>query len=440
MRSALLLLVLVSAPVAQDQLPLRSQLPPNIVVILSDDAGYADFSVHGNERFPTPRIDSLATRGVRCSQGYVSAAVCSPSRAGLLTGRYQQRFGHEFNVPPRYSETNGMALEERTLADLLNPRGYRSVALGKWHLGYAPHFHPLERGFDDYYGFLQGSRSYRAIEGNRLNRLLRDREPVLEEFDYMTDELGRGAAAYIAEHAQQPFFLYLAFNAVHGPMHATEADLAQVGEHESQRRSKLAAMTVALDRAVGAVLDALTEHELDQHTLVVFLNDNGGATNNASSNAPLRAHKGTPFEGGLRVPFLLRWDGILPAGSVYDEPVSSLDLVASALAAAGVEAPAERPLDGVDLLPFLTGQREGPPHELLYWRRGDSWAVRQGPWKLLHYSGKHEQFAAPGPQLYHLEQDPGELLDRAAAEPERVAELQALWASWSAELDEPRWR
>ncbi|MCK5943097.1 MAG: sulfatase-like hydrolase/transferase [Planctomycetes bacterium] len=289
--------------------------PPHIVVIVSDDAGYQDFSVQGATDIATPRIDSIASGGVRFANGYVSGAVCSPSRAGLMTGRYQQRFGHENNIPPRFSEQNGLPLAERTIADELAAAGYRTIALGKWHLGYADRFHPLSRGFDHYWGFLQGARSYFPLERpTRLNRLLRDREVQAEKFDYMTDELGRQAANYIAQRGDEPLFVYLAYNAVHTPMHALERDLE--GLDGKQRRRKLVAMTHALDRSVGYVLDALDAAGIADDTMVVFVNDNGGATNNASSNGALRGRKGSVWEGGIRVPFLVRWPNGLPRGVV----------------------------------------------------------------------------------------------------------------------------
>jgi len=412
--------------------PTPASRRPNVVVIVSDDAGFADFSFQGSEQVPTPHLDALAARGVRFTSGYVTAAVCSPSRAGLLTGRYQQRFGHETNIPPRYSESNGLPVEELLLSDLLREQGYRTIALGKWHLGYAPQFHPLSRGFDDYWGFLQGARSYWSIEGTRLNRLLRDREPVPESFEYMTDALGQEAAAYIEAHRERPFFLYLAFNAVHTPMHADPGVLEELAGIEPPRRQKLVAMTISLDRAVGRVLDTLREHDLERDTLVVFVNDNGGATNNASINAPLRGTKGTPYEGGLRVPFLMSWPGRLPEGVDYDLPVSTLDVLPTALAAAGRSTPAPRPLDGVDLLPFLTGSVEGRPHDLLLWRLKGDRAVRDGDWKLV-LRGDGD------PMLFDLAADPAESRDLADEQPQRVAELLAELTAWEAELAEPRW-
>ncbi len=404
---------------------------PHVVLIVAADAGYADFSIHGATDVATSRIDSIAANGVRCTNGYVSGCVCSPSRAGLMTGRYQQRFGHETNIPPRPSEENGLPIGERTVADELRGVGYRTIALGKWHLGYAPHFHPTARGFDAFYGFLQGARPYWPLEQpTQLNRMLRDREPVEEAFDYLTDELAREAVRRIEARGEQPLFVYLAFNAVHTPMHATPADLE--GASGPPRRRRLVAMTRALDRAVGAVLDALEREGLRDDTLLVFVNDNGGATNNAAQNGPLRGHKGQMFEGGIRVPFLMQWPRRLPKGRVYDEPVIALDLLPTFLAAAGAAPDGERRLDGVDLLPYLAGEREAAPHDALFWRHGEHWAVREGAWKLVR-QGDGE------PMLFDLGRDVGERQDRAAAEPERAAALERRWRAWAAELATPRW-
>jgi arylsulfatase A-like enzyme len=407
---------------------------PNIIVIISDDAGYADFSVHGSKQFLTPRIDSIARNGVRFTDGYVSAPVCSPTRAGLLTGRYQQRFGHELNIPPVYSEENGLPVGETTLAKALKRLGYRTIAVGKWHLGYAPKFHPCSRGFDDYFGFLQGSRPYwPKAKPTRLNRLLRDREPIAEAFEYLTDELGEQAAAYIDQYHDRPFFIYLAPNAVHAPMHAKPGVLAKIKGIEKKKRRKLAAMTVSLDEAVGRVLDCLKKHRIERDTLLFFINDNGGATNNASVNTPLRGHKGQTFEGGIRVPFLVQWPGVLPAGKVYGHPVSALDIFPTALHAADRKPSGEERLDGVDLLPYLRGAKTGRPHETLYWRFGEKWAIRVGDWKLLRQGDDL-------PMLFHLADDIGEKNDLAAEHPEHVAALEKKYKAWASELAKPRWR
>ncbi len=421
----------------QDTSPLHvaDKRLPNIVLIISDDAGYADFSSHGSDQISTPRIDSIGADGVHFAQGYVTASVCSPSRAGLMTGRYQQRFGHEMNIPPKMSEANGLPVDEMTMADALQKQGYRTIGLGKWHLGYADHFHPLSRGFHDYYGFLQGARPYWALsEPTQLNRLLHDRQPVDETFGYMTDHLGRRAAEYIDKHHQQPFFLYLSYNAVHTPMHATEDDLNAVSPELSAKRRKLVAMTHALDRSVGFVLDALKQNGLENNTMVVFINDNGGATNNASQNGTLRGKKGSPFEGGIRIPYMVRWPDGWPRGIRYPHPVSTLDLFPTLLAAAGGRpASLPKPLDGVDLTPFVTGENDVRPHPTLFWRRGNNWAIRDGDWKLVNAQGDN-------PLLFDLSSDEPEQVDVSSSHGEVVARLQREYDNWNAQLVPAKWR
>lgn len=393
---------------------------PNIIVLLSDDAGYNSFSCHGNEKFSTPHIDSIAKNGIRYTQGYVSGCVCSPTRAGFLAGRYQQKFGHEFNIPPAYSETNGLPLSETLLPQVLKDNGYRTIAIGKWHLGYAHKFHPMERGFTDYYGFLQGSRSYfPQASPNRLSRLLDDQQPVeKEDFTYMTDHLADKACEAITEHKNQPFFLYLAFNATHGPVHTTKEDLEKAGG------DKIYAMTIALDRAVGKVLSTLDTHELTKHTLIFFLNDNGGA--GGRDNTPLRGHKGSTWEGGIRVPFLIQWPGTIPAGSVNHTPVIALDIFPTALAAAAIKYSPEKALDGINLLPII---QTPATDRTLYWKNGSSWAIRHGDLKLVAGNKDHN---APAPELYNLSSDISEAKNLATAQPEDVQRLRKLYDQWQA--------
>ena len=433
-RACIRLLVTIGAWFAA-QVAVAGDTPPaNVILIVSDDAGHADFSMHGSPNFPTPNIDRIAAEGVRFSQGYVTASVCSPSRAGLITGRYQQRFGHHHNIPPRYSEDNGLPVEEVTFADLVRDRGYRTIALGKWHLGYAPKFHPLSRGFDDYYGFLQGARKYVPIKGNRLNRLLRDREPVKEDFEYMTEELAEEAGRYIDEHAARPFFMYLCFNAVHGPLQATDADLARVDPALAGNRRKLAAMTMSLDDAVGTVLDALERNGIVDNTLVVFVNDNGGASHGAN-NAPLRGRKGQPYEGGIRVPFVARWPAAWPKGLVYDKPVSTLDLLPTVLAFAGPGESIETPeLDGIDLTPMLSRSDGTGPNRTLFWSRKSTSAVRDGDLKLVVTTGDQ-----PGVELFDLRLDPNEQQNIAAAHPADVVRMRAMHVKWNGRNEAPRW-
>lgn len=414
------------------------QQKPNVIVIISDDAGYGDFSFQGGKEFPTPHIDSLARDGVRFSEGYVTASVCSPSRAGLITGRYQQRFGHEFNIPPVYSETNGLPLDEVMLPALLKKVGYQTIGLGKWHLGYADHFHPMSRGFTDWYGFLQGARKYFPMEGSRLNRLLDGRKPIKETFEYLTDELGRKAAEYV-RNAEGPFFMYLSFNAVHTPMHAKDSDLEKVTGIKGKRRKILSAMTRSMDDAVGVVLKSLKETEKEANTLVFFVNDNGGATSNSSRNGTLKGHKGTPFEGGIRVPFLARFPDRITKGSVFNHPVSTLDIFATALAVAGGKKP-EKALDGVDLLPYLKdGVQAKAPHEYLFWKKRPNWAVRSGDWKLVYYGGKKSALQMDAPALYNIAKDPSEKTDCSETEPKRKKELLAAYNEWSKQHTPSRW-
>ncbi len=420
---AALLLLLIALPA------IAGERPPNIVWIVSDDSGYHDFSMHGSDT-PTPRIDSIGRSGVRFTSGYVSGCVCSPTRAGLLTGRYQQRFGHEFNIPPVYSETNGLPLSQTVIAELLKAKGYRTIALGKWHLGYAPKFHPMERGFTDYYGFLQGARSYWPLDKpTRLNRLLRDRAVVSpERFDYMTDHLADETTKYIERYHEQSFFIYLAFNATHGPFHATEADL------ERANGDKVTAMTIALDRAVGKVLDALDKHGLADNTLVCFINDNGGTPRH--DNRPLRGNKGSCWEGGIRVPFVMQWPAVIKAGQVRDEPAIALDLFPTTMAAAGIDETTGEALDGIDLLPYLTGGTDTIPPRTLYWKNAEKWAVRDGGLKLVVGDGK------PGeqPGLYDVANDISEKHDLAAKRPDDVARLKALYDAWAATHQDTAWR
>ncbi len=425
------------------------QQKPNVLVILVDDLGYGDISLHGCKDIATPRIDALAHESVRCTNGYVSGPYCSPTRAGLLTGRYQQRFGHEFN--PQYlfqgGAGQGLSPREVTIADRLKGAGYATGLVGKWHLGEEDPFHPLNRGFQEFFGFLHGSHSYeKALDPSGYNPLYRGRDKV--ELDgYLTDVLAREAAAFIDRHQKEPFFLYLAFNAVHTPMHATDARLQRVASIQDKTRRIYAAMTLALDEAVGVVADKLRACGLEENTLVFFLSDNGGPIGkfaaNGSTNGPLRGSKGDTWEGGIRVPFFVRWKGRLPADKEYAHPVIQLDIHATALAAAGVAVKPDWKLDGVDLVPYLQGQDTAAPHPALYWRFGEQMALRQGDWKLVKPDlATDAGFGniAKQPMLYNLATDIGERTDLAAQQPERVKQMWETWQKWNAELAPATWR
>jgi arylsulfatase A-like enzyme len=436
----------MSGPIVEAGQPRK----PNIIVILADDMGYGDIGVHGCKDIPTPHIDSLARNGVFCRQGYVSAPQCSPTRAGLLTGRYQQRFGHESNAAQPGS---ALSLQETTMAQLLRAAGYFTGMVGKWHLGLGGKYHPLDRGFQEYFGFLGGAHSYVGNDKPGIlknNPILRGKDPFPEK-QYLTDAFGREAAAFIDRHRKDPFFLYLAFNAPHGPLQAPEQYLKRFEHIKDKTRRTYAAMVSALDDAIGTVLAKLRECSLEEDTLIFFLSDNGGPLGsawNGSSNGFLRGQKGDCLEGGVRTPFLIQWKGRLPAGKIYDFPVISLDILPTSLAAAGAEVKSEWKLDGVNLLPYLTGQNKAPPHDVLFWRfhfppRHEpvfKWAVRQGDWKLVKEAERHPERGFTGRtwvRLFNLANDPGEATDLRDKEPARAKQLEELWKRWNAEMAPP---
>jgi arylsulfatase A-like enzyme len=407
---------------------------PNIVVIVADDLGYADLGCQGCKDIPTPHIDSIAQHGIRFTNGYVSCPVCSPTRAGLMTGRYQQRFGHEFNLGSvqKAADNFGLPLTEKTLPQLLKAAGYATGMVGKWHLGYRPEYHPQKRGFDEFFGFLSGSHPYLDARKQSNNPIVRGTQPV-DEKEYLTDAFAREAVAFIGRHQKEPFFLYFAPNAVHAPLQAVAKYRDRFPNLKDEKRHTYAAMLSALDDAVGQVLGRLRAAGLEENTLVFFISDNGGPTPVTSSrNDPLRGTKGTVWEGGIRVPFLLQWKGKLPAGKVYDYPVIALDILPTSLAAAGVKPPPGTQLDGVDLLPYLSGRNSARPHETLYWRFGVQRAMRKGDLKLVWLDDRP-------PQLYDLATDIGEQKDLAASRPEVVKSLQDEYARWNAQLMKPLW-
>ncbi|MEQ1858492.1 MAG: sulfatase-like hydrolase/transferase [Chthoniobacteraceae bacterium] len=414
---------------------LHAASKPNILLIVGDDMGYADVGFHGCKDIPTPHLDALAAAGVRFTNGYVTGPYCSPTRAGLLTGRYQTRFGHEFNPS---GATQGMPVSETTIADRLKAAGYKTGLVGKWHLGNQPAMHPQKRGFDEFFGFLAGAHDYFRTAG-----IVRGTEPVQEKA-YLTDAFGREAVAFIDRHRGEPWFLYLAFNAVHTPMQADDARLAKFEGVADKTRRTYAAMMLAMDDAVGAVRKKIADAGLENDTLVAFISDNGGPTMkgvtvNASSNAPLRGSKRTTLEGGIRVPFIVAWPGRVKPG-VFIQPAIQLDLHATALAAAGAEAK----IEGVNLLPFLAGEKSGAPHDALYWRFGDQMAIRAGDFKLVRYdSNADTQTGARQPvtaaKLYNLTADIHEDKDLAAAMPDKVNELQAKWDEWNKANVAPLW-
>jgi arylsulfatase A-like enzyme len=413
--------------------------PPNLVVLLADDAGYADFgfqtSTAADVAGCTPNIDSIAERGVTFTQAYMSASVCSPSRAGLLTGRYQQRFGHECNIPPGYLD-GGLALQETTLPQALKERGYATGLIGKWHLGYPDEYHPNRRGFDYFFGCLQGSRSYFPNPKQNPHRILQENGTPLPEEGYLTDRLGQAAQRFIERNRDRPFFLFLSFTAPHGPLQAEENDLQALAAIPTERRRKYAGLVRSMDRNVGRVLNTLKGLGLERRTLVVFSNDNGGQTKTGAVNEPLRGRKGTLYEGGIRVPLCMQWADTIPAGLRLQEPVISLDLLPTFLHLAG-EVETRADLDGTDLSAMLRGETQQLPARNLYWRSlgpQGSLAIRKGSWKLVV-----QRSTDSTPQLFHLDNDLGEGSDCAAENPDRVADLQRELLDWEAELMDPLW-
>ncbi|WP_255416087.1 sulfatase [Reichenbachiella sp. MSK19-1] len=415
---------------------------PNILLIFIDDGGNADFGFQGSDLMPTPALDKLAKSGVMFTQGYVSASVCGPSRAGLITGRYQQRFGYEENNVPGYMSENskllgdemGLPVDEKTIGNYLKGLGYKTGYYGKWHLGDADKYHPTKRGFDEFYGFRGGDRSYFAYEQipHDDKKMERGFGQFEEPEGYVTDVLADETIAFIENNKNEPWFAFLAFNAVHTPMEATEEDLAQFPQLSGLRK-EVAAMTLALDRACGRVLDKLDELGLDKNTLVVFTNDNGGPTDkNGSVNLPLSGTKSNHLEGGIRVPYLISWPAQLKKKQTYNYPVSTLDLLPTFYAAAGGDMSDLPSVDGVDLMPYLQGKNEDRPHETLFWKKGPRAAVRQGDWKLIRYSDRPAE-------LYYLPEDISEHNNLASQNLEKVQELFTLLYEWELTLEPPLW-
>ena len=431
---------------------------PNVILIFVDDLGYCDSELYGCD-VPTPHLKQLADEGALFTAGYVSSPVCSPSRAGLMTGRYQQRFGHEFLPEGAPNGDGGLPIDERTLADAMKEAGYITGMVGKWHLGEMARFHPVNRGFDEFFGIVTGFSDYidptrtdvislgRAPKfitsmrdgtpetpdtrwaGRGPNSVMRGTTPV-EEHEYLTDAFTRESIAFINKHKDEPFFLYLPYTVPHTPIQVTRKyyDRFPHIEHEPTRVKR--AMIAALDDGIGAILTTLQESGLEENTLVVFLSDNGAGAG-GTDNTPLRLGKHTLFEGGIRVPFTMKWPANIPAGITYEHPVSALDIFPTAVVAAGGELPDNKELDGVDLVPFLNGSVSELPHEQLYWRNGPNWAIRAGNWKLT--------YAAKRYWLYDLSNDIGEITNLAEKQPGTVKRLSARYESWNKGNIDPAW-
>lgn len=422
---------------------------PNIIIFLADDLGYADIGVNGCKDIPTPNIDSIAINGVRFTDGYATHCVCSPSRAGLMSGMYPHRFGFEHNSgPERFADPNfGLPRGIPTLAEKLKGAGYATGMVGKWHIGFKEGLRPHERGFDYHYGFLSGAHTYRA--GRQDNDPIVRNGQRVKTTKYLTDEFADEAVGFVERCKDKPFFLYFAFNAVHSPM--DENAYQDRFPELTGKRKIFAGMLTGLDTAIGRVMAKVKEMGQEDNTLFIFYSDNGGPTSdNSSLNTPLRGFKGQMFEGGIRVPFAMQWKGIIQSGQTYREMVMGFDCHATALAAAGIESgigfqPVEssrqagsvgslsqRTLDGVNLIPFITGEQSGVPHDRLFWRAGQQHAARVGDWKLV-------ETRTASPMLFNLKDDIEESRDLATTQPEKLKELQSSFAEWEKGTQAAQW-
>lgn len=411
---------------------------PNIVIFIVDDAGYADFGFMGSKDLETPNIDRLAADGIIFSDAHTSASVCSPSRAGLLTGRYQQRFGFECND---HRPHQGLDPSELTLGDVLREAGYATAILGKWHVGWAAEFQPNNRGFDYFFGFLPGNREYyydtaKDDAPGNPKAILENGEPTSFE-GYLTYVLADKATEFIEREKEGPFFLYWSPNAVHTPMQAPEEDLAR---YEGHQRQELAAMTWAMDKAIGTIIEKLKQEELYENTLVFFFSDNGGAFWNQSTNTPLKGSKGNKFEAGHRIPFIVSWPREIEGGREFGGLSSTLDIFPTCLEAAGSEGISGNPtstgeskwLDGVSLIPYLSGKKAGDPHSSLFWRKEVMAAARRGPYKLIRVDSL-------GYRLYNLDEDLGEKDDLSRSDSALFKEMVTALEEWEKEMKPPLW-
>ncbi len=470
---------------AQKDTSKSSEKKPNIIILLADDLGKYDISLYGGKSTPTPQIDSLAASGVTFTDGYVSSSICSPSRAGLLTGRYQERFGHEYQPGDRYPKNNleyyafkylintnswrlnqkieypneasiatqGLPQSEITFADLAKKQGYATAIIGKWHLGHNKGFFPLDRGFDYHYGFYQAFSLYtpeddnpdiinhhhkdftdKMIWGNGrvgIGQIRRD-TTIIKDKAYLTETFADEAEAFIDKNKTKPFLLYVPFNAPHTPFQVRKKYYDRFPNVKDENKRVYFAMISALDDAIGIIVAKVKKEVLEENTLIIFASDNGGADYTfATTNAPLKGGKFSHFEGGINVPFALSWKGKIKPHTVYKAPVSSLDIFSTIAAVTHSGLPKDRVYDGVDLISTVNNNAES--HKNLYWRSGDAKAIRSGDWKLIISGKTHEEW------LYNLANDKSETTDLAQKNPAKVKELHAALQSWEKGLVKPLW-
>ena len=429
------LLTLVACSVLA-QTPARNVAGPSVVLIITDDVGYGDFGAYGAPDIHTPHIDGLARDGVRLTDFYANGATCTPTRTGLISGRYQQRFGLEapLHGAPSPDGVRGLPATGRSLPQLLKNNGYATALVGKWHLGYKPEFSPAAHGFDYFFGFKSGFTDYyQHLSGEGLADLFENDHQV-EVPGYMTDLITDRSIRFIEQNAGRPFFIDVAYNAAHWPYQrpdqpSTARDHARhltPFDDSTSTRQDYAAILERADQGVGRILEALDRRGLRQNTIVIFTNDNGGEW--LSRNDPLFHYKGTVWEGGIRVPAILRWPGHIPAGTVSGQVGITMDLTASILAATHTPVPADARLEGIDLMPVLT-RRSSEIERTLFWRvtgpRAQQ-AVRSGDWKLL-FDGR--------PLLFNVRTDLGERTNLIEKRGDIARRLEPLLAAWQRDVD-----
>ncbi|WOH38710.1 sulfatase-like hydrolase/transferase [Thalassotalea fonticola] len=421
---------------------------PNIVIIYSDDQGWGDVGYHGYNDVYTPNIDKLAKQGTQFSQAYVSASVCGPSRAGLISGVHQQKFGFYGN-----GENTHIPTSQPTIFERVKAHGYTTGAVGKWHIG-DDEGHPLKRGTDFYYGFLNGAHDYYKSSNEpqakkSLAPIYRNYEkepPIQESNGYLTEMFTNEAVSFIDRSADKPFLLYLAYNAVHHPWDVPQKYLERLKHLKTDKERKLfAGMLLAMDDGVGAVLQSLKRNGVDENTLVFFMSDNGSPRGQGlvppkkkkrgqtvmSSPGPFNGFKGDTYEGGIRVPFVMRWPNKIPENQTYAQPVLNLDIVKTTLAAIGMkESKKGLPLDGIDLLPYITNKNKADLTRVMYWRRDEDYAIRDGKWKLTF----NDESGPKTIQLFDLENDIEEFHDLSRQFPKIAQQLQNKFDQWDSSL------
>jgi len=422
------------------QATMYAQQKPNIVFILSDDAGYADFSFQSNRLINTPNIDRVAKEGVKFTNAYVTGAVCSPSRAGLLTGVYQAKFGHTINFTQgnKYNlplDSLGLPLDQKLVGDYLKPIGYTTGIVGKWHLGLSAPFHPNNRGFDYFWGFLWGSSNY---EVNKTRTIEENGKPLdASAIPYTTDAIGDKSVDFIKANKDKAFFLYVSFNAPHTPMQAKPELLERFTKELGNRNRALnASLTYNLDENVGKIYSALEQMKLLDNTIIVFTNDNGGQTEASfADNYPLRGKKSDVYEGGIRVPMAVSWKGKIKPGSVFETPVTTLDFLPAFLVAAGanLQDKTYSRLEGKDLFAMIKSPSKDDYNRSLFWYVNvDKGCMRKGDYKLVCMPKQQ-------PQLYNIKTDIGEIKDLFTTETKIADAMTKEYMDWQKKLPSLKW-